>query len=250
MDKAFVKGLKLLEALAVSEEPRGVSDLARELGFTKSNVHRLLTTLLLHGYVRQNQNDNSYEITIKLWELGNHAMARLDLLKVARPILSELARSTGESVHLAVLDDTEVVYLDKIESAHHIRAHTRVGARAPAFTMATGKAILAHLPDTYLQRFEPHFQKYTSTTRTSIAELTEDLDFVREHGYAIVPHGDWREGVAACASAILGQKGVVAGAVGVSGPDSRIKLKTLKELALQAREAARKISVSLGYDEQ
>lgn len=247
MDKAFIKGLRLIEALALSEKPRGITDIASELQLTKSNVHRLLTTLQAHGYVRQIPPHSTYELTTKLWELGNHVIRRIDLVNVARPAMLKLAEATGETIHLSVLDGIDVVYLDKIESAHHIRAHTSVGARAPAFTMATGKAMLAHMPDSYLERFRPHFKRYTSTTRTTIEELRMDVELARQQGYASVLHGEWREGIAAAAAAIVGRSGEMVGAIGFSGPDTRIKRRQLKQYAVHVMEAAASVGLALGY---
>ncbi|BCH27334.1 IclR family transcriptional regulator [Mesorhizobium sp. L-8-10] len=247
MDKAFIKGLRLIETLALSEQPRGITDLAAELKFTKSNVHRLLTTLQSQGYVRQLPQNSTYELTTRMWELGSHVMRRVDLINVARPAMTKLAEITGETIHLSVLDDTDVIYVDKIEGAHHIRAHTSVGARAPAYTVATGKAMLAQLPDTYLERFRPLLERYTDTTRTTIEELREDIEQARGQGYASVLHGEWREGIAACACAILGRSGELAGAIGMSGPDSRIKRKQIKEYSVHVMEAARTIAMALGY---
>ncbi|MBD0415332.1 IclR family transcriptional regulator [Oryzicola mucosus] len=246
MDKAFIKGLRLIEALAVSETPRGVTDLATELKYTKSNVHRLLTTLQQQGYVRQIPPHSTYELTTRLWELGSHVIRRMDLVAVARPAMTRLAEQTGETVHLSVLDDTDVIYLDKIESEHHIRAHTRVGQRAPAWSVATGKAMLAHKPDSHLERFVPHFKPYTATSRASLEELREDVASARSNGYAIVLHGEWREGIAAVACAILGPSGDLVGAIGMSGPDSRIKRKQLKDFSPYVVEAARSIETALG----
>ncbi len=177
-------------------------------------------------------------------------MRRMDLIQVARPAMTRLAEVTGETVHLSVLRGTDVIYLDKIESAHHIRAHTSVGMRAPAFTMATGKAMLAHMPDSYLEIFRPHLRSYTSTTRTTIEALREDVALARKQGYALVPHGEWREGIAACAAAILNQSGEVVGAIGVSGPDTRIKRKQLKLFSDYVVEAARSTSLALGYSQE
>ena len=247
MDKAFIKGLRLIEALARSETPRGVTDLATELNLTKSNTHRLLTTLQAEGYVKQIPPHSTYQLTTRIWELGNHVIHRMDLIQMARPAMIRLAEQTGETVHLSFLEDTEVVYVDKIESKHHIRAHTRVGARAPAFAVATGKAMLCHMPDSYLERFTPHFQRYTPTTLTTLEELREDISIARAQGYASVLLGEWREGVAACACAILGRSGELIGAIGMSGPDSRIKRKQLKEFSIHVVDAAHTISVALGY---
>jgi len=247
MDKSLTKGLRLIEVLARSDEPRGVTDLATELDFTKSNVHRVLATLQQLGYVRKHASDSSYELTTKVWELGSHVIGRVDLIKTARPSMVRLAEQTGETVHLSMLDDTDVVYLDKIESGHHIRTHTSVGSRAPAFTMATGKAMMAQLPDAYLERFTPLFKRYTSTTRTTIEELRGDMELARRQGYVIVPHGEWREGTAACACAILGRDGELAGAIGISGPDSRIKRRDLRNIAVHVMAAAAAVSSALGY---
>lgn len=247
MDKAFTKGLRLIEALALGERPRGITDLANELGFTKSNVHRFLATLQELGYVRRNPADSTYELTTRIWELGNHVIRRMDFVRVARPAMTKLAGTIGETVHLSMLDGTDVVYLDKIESEHHIRAHTSVGARAPAFTMATGKAMLAHMPDDYLERFRPHLRRYTGTTRTTIEELRADVELARRQGYAAVPHGEWREGIAACACAVLGRSGELVGAIGMSGPDSRIKRRNLRQIAVHVMDAARDISLALGH---
>lgn len=246
MDKAFIKGLRLLETLAVSEQSRGITDLANELKFTKSNVHRLLMTLQSQGYVRQIPPNSTYELTTKVWILGSHVIQRMDLFNIARPAMAKLADITGETIHLSVLEDTDVVYVDKIESAHHIRAHTSVGMRAPAFTMATGKAMLAHMPDDYLERFRPHFRRYTDATRTTIEELREDIALARSQGYSSVLHGEWREGIAACACAILGRSGELVGAIGMSGPDTRVKRKQIKEYSIHVMEAARTIGAALG----
>jgi DNA-binding IclR family transcriptional regulator len=247
MDKAFTKGLRLLETLALSERPRGVTDIATELKLTKSNVHRLLTTLQALGYVRQIPQYSTYELTTKLWELGNNVIRRMDLVKVARPAMTKLAEITGETIHLSVLDDIDVIYVDKIESDQHIRAHTSVGSRAPAFAVATGKAMLAHLPDSYIERFRPHLKRYTNTTRTTIEDLRADIEQTRAQGYASVLRGEWREGIAACACAILGRSGEVVGAIGMSGPDTRIKRKQIKQFSADVMEAASTISAALGY---
>lgn len=250
MDKAFIKGLRLLESLANSEQPRGITDLANELGLTKSNVHRLLQTLQANGFVRQIPLNSAYELTPKIWELGNRVMHRIDLNKVARPAMTRLAEETGETVHLSILVDTDVIYIDKIESSHHIRAYTHVGSRAPAFAMATGKAMLAQMPDSYLERFAPLFSTYTEYTRVTVADLKTDIDAIRQQGFALVPHGEWRDGIAACACAILDRYGEVAGAIGISGPDTRLKLQDLQQIAPLVVVAARSISLALGHSGQ
>ncbi|WP_353348123.1 IclR family transcriptional regulator [Aquicoccus sp. SU-CL01552] len=246
-DKAFVKGLRLIEAMAASDGPRGVTDLSRQLDLTKSNVHRLLTTLSTHGYIRQDPDSSGYELTTKLWELGGKVVGRLDLTRVARPAMERLAALTGETVHLSLLENEDVVYLDKIDSSHHIRAHTSVGQRAPAYTMATGKAMLSTQPDAYLERYRNRLQPFTGHTVTTMDALYRDIEEVRQKGYAQVLHGQWRSGIAACACAIRGPLGDLAGAIGVSGPDTRVQQAELDAFAPHVVAAAQAISRALGY---
>lgn len=246
MDKTFLKGLKLLETLSLSENPRGITDLSNELGFTKSNIHRLLEALTDQGYVRQIPQNSTYELTTKIWQLGSAVIKRLDLIKIARPALIRLSEITGETIHLSILEGTDVVYVDKIEGAHHIRAHTSVGARAPAWTVATGKAMLSLLPDSYLDQFSELIKPHTPASKKNLSELRADIDLARKQGYAAVLHGEWREGIAACASAITGRSGELVGAIGMSGPDSRLKRKQIKAFSINVMEAAQMITRALG----
>ena len=247
MDKAFTKGLLLLDMLARSDKPRGITELANELGFTKSNVHRLLATPQSHGYVRQVPAGSTYELTLKIWELGSIVVRKLDLVTLARPAMEGLAEATEETVHLSVLDDTDVVYVDKIESSHLIRAHTSSGMRAPAFAMATGKAMLAHEPDAELERFRPLLKRYTANMRVTLEELRLDVEQVLKLGCAMVLHGEWRDGIAACACAVLSQSGRAVGAIGISGPDTRLKRKELRLNSEHVMEAARRVTSTLGH---
>jgi len=108
MNTTFVNGLALLEALARAGEPCGVSELARQLQLTKSNVHRLLQTLNEQGYVQNVGATGRYEVTLKLWELGVEVLDKLDVKRVAFEPMERLVALTGETVHLSILDHGEV----------------------------------------------------------------------------------------------------------------------------------------------
>ena len=140
MDKSFIKGLRVLEALAKSDQPRGVADLARELDMTKSNVHRLLSTLVSQSFVQRNATNGTYEAGIKLWELGSQVAGRLDVRKIAAPHLSELKARTGETAHLSILDGHHMVYIDRVETDQYVSTYGRIGARAPAHCTGTGNS--------------------------------------------------------------------------------------------------------------
>jgi IclR family KDG regulon transcriptional repressor len=245
LDKTLVKGLEVLEALAMSDSARGVSELAREMGLTRSNVHRTLKTLVGAGYARQDSKGD-YECTLKLFQLAGSVVARVDVKREAEPFMAELAAKTLETVHLSVLDDTDVIYLHKIDSPQPVRAYSTIAGRAPAYCVATGKALLAFQDEEYLERFRGKLQPHTPKTLATGTALREELAQVREQGYAL-NRGEWRETVCGLAAPIFDATRRPLAAVGISGPVERLKPARLKAFTPDVVQAARSISEALGY---
>lgn len=245
--KTVEKGLMLLEVLARSPEPRGLTDLVRELGMPKSNVFRLLDTLAENRYIRRRPEDSRYELTLKLWELGNHAVSQANLTQVARRYLDELAAGIGESAHLAVLDEGESVFIDKKDGRHPVSGFTRIGSRAPAYCCATGKVELAFQPAEVADRVALKLERYTAATITSRSALRSELAEIRENGYA-VNHGEWYEDVWGVAAAIRNRTGAVCASIGVWGPMHRLSSQ-LNRSAQAAMAAAHAISAALGFNQ-
>ena len=248
MDTTLLKGLTVLEALAASREPRGVTDLAHELGMLKSNVHRLLQTLAHRGYVRKDAASSRYECTLKVWELGALLAERLDVRRAARPHVAALAERTSETVHLSVLDGADVLYVDKAESPQPVRAYSRVGGRAPAYCVATGKALLAHAPDEIVTELSAGLVRHTPRTITDPDVLRKELRRVREVGYA-VNRGEWRESVGGLAAPIFDVNRAAIAAIGLSGPTDRLNTNRMREWAPLVMAAASAISRELGFTE-
>ena len=245
MDKTLLKGLQILEALARSTRPRGVSDLAKELALTRSNMHRTLRTLVEAGLVGQDEESGLYACTLKLFELGSAIPARSDIAGLADPIMLALSDETRETVHLSALDGGEVVYLHKIDSTHPVRAYTTVGGRAPAYCVATGKALLAWQPETYLARYNGALQRFTSQTLADLAALRDELLAVRRQGFA-VNRGEWRDSVCGVAAPVFGVGGRAVAAIGLSGPASRMTSDRLDGFADQITAAARELTQKMG----
>ena len=243
MDKTLLKGLQVLEALARSTGPRGVSDLAKELALTRSNMHRTLRTLVESGMVRQEES-GAYACTLKLFELGSAVPARSDVAGLADPIMLTLADATSETVHLSALDGGDVIYLHKIDSTHPVRAYTSVGGRAPAYCVATGKALLAFQPDSYLDRYEDTLQRFTPKTLADLAALRDELSEVRRQGFAL-NRGEWRDSVCGVAAPVFGVGGRAVAAIGLSGPASRLG-ERLGDFAGQITAAARDLTQKMG----
>lgn len=244
MDTTVAKAFKTLEALVASDEPQGITSLSRALGLGKSNVHRLLSTLVSLGYARS-LGDGKYEATLRLWECGMHVLTRHDARRVASPYLVQLAKVTGETAYLSVFDGFEVVYVDKVDGEYPVRAVARIGERAPAYAVATGKAILAFQHKEIVASF-PKLEAFTGRTTTSLPKLEAELCRVRQDGVAF-NRGEWRDGVCGVAAPIRGSDGTVLMAIGISGPADRLKAAKLKQMAPLVASAGAAISTELGY---
>ena len=169
---------RLLKAFRTREESIGVSELARRLALGKSNVHRLLTTLVAEGLLEQDPHAGGYRLGIVMFELGEAVKVHLDLHAAAGPVLAQLREQTGESSQVGVLDGDEVVYVDRLESAYSLRLFTETGRRVPAHGTSSGKVLLAHLTEpareAFLARPLPRLTPHTITDPDALrAELAD-----------------------------------------------------------------------------
>ncbi|MPZ55284.1 MAG: helix-turn-helix domain-containing protein [Rhizobiales bacterium] len=247
MDKTLVKALRILEHLAEADRPQGVTDVASALGLSKSSVHRPLTTLMRLGYVNQDAESGRYAASLKLWEVGSSVLERLDLKRVAAGPMAELSASTGETVHLSVLDGGDVVHIDKIECQHPIRAYSRVGGRVPAHCIATGKAMLAFQPEALIEAVAANLQPATPDTIVDRSDLLAELSQIRRTGISI-SRGAWQPGVDGIAAPIRDAEGRVVAGVGISGPAIRLRSRERARYAPLVAEAAAKVSRALGFN--
>lgn len=245
MDTTVFKALRVLEALAAKGQPRGVTELAEELGLTKANGHRLLRTLVAAGYVMQDTTTKRYRLTLKMWELGITALDRLDLTEAIRPDLRALADTADESVQLAVMDADSIVYVDKADSRHALRATTQVGSRVPAYCVSTGKALLAFAENSIDGMVFP-LTAFTPATITTRDRLVLELASVRRLGYA-VNRGEWREGIWGVAAPIYDSTARPVAAIGIWGPELRFRGAAVRRLGKQVMQAAEAISTRLGH---
>ena len=248
MEQTVQKALNLLEALVRSGQPRRLTELSRELGLTKPNVYRLLSTLSVLGYVKKDPATTLYSPTLKLWELGSMMVRDVDLVSVAGPRLRRLCTDTRESVQLAVFDSGFVVYVDKVDSAQPLKATTSIGSRVPASTTSTGKALLAWLPPDALDQAVEHVKRFTPITMTRRRDIERDLEETRERGYA-VNRGEFRLGVCGIAAPVRDRTQSVVASIGVWGAEKNILGARREELAHLMLVAAREISRELGYVE-
>jgi DNA-binding IclR family transcriptional regulator len=249
MNNTLVKGLGLLEVLAHADRPLGVTELAARIGLGKSNVHRLLQALVELGYVRRDGEAGEYAASIRLWELGSAVLTNLDLRRAAQSWMDWLLDRTRETVHLSVLDGDDVVYVHKLDSPEPVRAYTQIGGRAPAYAVATGKAMLAWIDGGALEAVSHRLHAFSSRTLTDPAEFLRDMERVRQQGFA-VNRGEWRESVGGVAAPVRDPSGRVVAAVGLSGPIERLRPSTLKALAADVIRAADGVGAALAGHER
>lgn len=247
MDKTLLKGLSVLEVIAdMQGEARVIDDVAVRVGLTRSNTHRTLQTLMHAGFVERNPDNGGYRGTMKMFALGVRQLGQMDVRKIAPPFLALLAKETGETVHLSVLDATEVIYIDKIDSVQPIRAYSMVGGRAPAHAVATGKALLCAQPAAYQEKLPKKLQRFTAGTIVDRELLKAELAKAARVGYAI-NRGEWREGVGGVAAPVFDGFDRPVAALGISGPLDRLTVSRMKELAPRVVEVTAELSKSLGH---
>jgi len=246
VETTVVKGLKVLEALAMSQGPRTLTDLASQCGMSKSNAHRLLRTLEACGYVSRATDGRRYEASLRLWQLGIRISARFDLRAIASPYLRELAAATQETAHLSVFDGIEAVFIDKADGIHAVRTYVNVGDRAPAYCSTSGKSMLAYQPEETVRRVGAGLKRFTENTVTSLTRLRADLELIRQQGYSVTS-GEWRPGVLGIATAIKSPAGQVVGAIGVAGPEDRMRRGDVQRTIATVVDAGARIEMALGF---
>jgi IclR family KDG regulon transcriptional repressor len=245
MNNTLLKGLAVLELLSRSPRPLALTQIGKELGMGKSNVHRLMQALVETRFVLRDEESGAYTPSIKLWELGSAVLGKLDLRRHAERQMESLMELTGESVHLSVLDGIEVVYVHKVDSERAVRAYTQIGGRVPAYCVATGKAQLAFAGEHVLESACGALKSHTDSTVTDAGEFLKEMQKVCQRGYAI-NRAEWRAGVWGIAAPIMDMRGFVIAAVGISGPASGFRKSVLSAWADLVMTTAADISDALG----
>ena len=246
----ITKVLRILEAIQSSPSGLTLKPICDITGVNKSTAHRFLKHLLHEEYLIRTEW-GAYMIGPKLARMTTRATQWDRLLAVARPILWELWKSTGETVNLAALDQDTVLYIEVFESSHEFRFASKVGARRPLHVTALGKAMAAFLPGDQQERILSNIKFEPATTKSlkNLAEFRHELEQVRKQGYAI----DEQETVlgARCLGApVFGAESTPVAAISISGPVTRISLDAIPVLAKALQSAARSVSAGMGVSAQ
>jgi len=247
--RAVGRALRLLSLLS-DGKPRTLTKLSEEISINSSTTFRLLTTLACHNYVERDSQIPAYRLGIACLELTRAYQESSDIRRIALSELERLRDETKETVHLAVLDKMEVVYIEKLHGLHAIGImHSLVGGRAPAYCTGLGKILLAYTDFDFVRTYytETGLARFSDATIKNVDSLLDHLERVRNQGYAL-DLGEHEAEVRCVAAPIFGMSGMVLAAISVSGPVSRMKtLETQTELIQKTCEAAHAISSRIGY---
>jgi len=242
------RAVAIINALANVREDASLAELSELVHFHKSTVHRLVMVLERHRVIDRDPRTGRYRLGLRLFELGSAAVARFNVRDRARRHLENLMYHSDETVHLCVLDQGEVLYLDKMEPTRSVRLSSSIGRRNPVHCTAVGKAILACLPDPEVDDIirRHGLARYTARTITTPAEFKAELRAVRERGYAVDDEEN-EDGVRCVAAVVLDHESRPAAAISVSAPSFRITMEKVPMLAEVVKEAAQALSLEWGH---
>ncbi|MEW5911040.1 MAG: IclR family transcriptional regulator [Thermodesulfobacteriota bacterium] len=219
--KVLEKAFRVLELFDDKAKELTTTEIQGQVGLNKTSTFRIIKNLEEFGYLEKDPETLKYRLGIKVYYLGSLVQPYVSLRKVARPLLQELNRRTQETVHLAVLNRGQSLYLEKLDGQKTIRVMTSIGAKLPAHCSGVGKVLLAGLPQEEVQAIiaARGLQRFTVNTITGAPDLQEELERVRRQGYA-TDNEEIELGLK-CAAAPVFINGRTLAAVSVSVPKDR-----------------------------
>jgi IclR family pca regulon transcriptional regulator len=232
LSQSLERGLAVLTAFSPDRPVLGVTELARELGLTRSTTHRYVATLASLGFLEQDPGSRHYRLGPRVLDLGFSVLGSMELREVATPHLRLLAETTGHTANLAIRDDTDVVLIDRMRGRpgryHQLEFTLHVGSRIPAYCSATGKVLLAFLPRSDLERLLEHIDlvQRGPKTLTERGALLAELERVRLAGIAVNDE-ELASALRSIAAPVRRRSGEVVAAVNVSIPWSPVPMSEL-----------------------
>lgn len=244
LDRAFL----ILDVMADAGGEAKLTEIAASAGLNVSTCHHLISTLYNWGYVARGANSRSYILGSRILHLSAACLRQVDLPRRAQSFVDRLNDQTRETVQLAIMQDTNLVHVLRREARHAVRVDGGLGGKSnAAHATATGKAILAWLPPTELDRIvsDKGLTAFTPNTLTDIERLKEELRFTRRNGVAI-DREEFQLGVICVGAAIRDHAGAVVGSIGVSSPAFRATPEYIDQIKVHLIAAVDELSTELG----
>lgn len=243
------RGLVALEVVAAAQEPLSISEIAVELGLTRSSTFRLVYTLVQMGFLAESGKSKHYELGPRVLNIGFAYLASQSIIEMAKPELERLRDLTSVTSHLAIRDERDVLYLGCVQTRSGFLSNMNVGSRVPAFASPMGWYLLSQLSDQELGRLmgKGPFQPLTDQTPTTLQELAETIRRVSGQP-CFVSHGVLEAGGASVSAPVFDHEGRVVAAIDISGPNSAFEMDQIEiRYAEAVVDSAQRISARLGY---
>ena len=241
------RAASVLDCFSIIRE-LGISQISDEMQLSRSTVYGLVNTLVRCGYLEQNNENKKYHLGIKLFQLGNLVRDRLNLRNEAKPYCAFLGNKYGVTVHIAALIDGKVIYIDKFDNPGSIIIYSQIGKEAPMHCTGVGKAILAYLPESFIELkvLNDKLFKYTPNTITTKEFLLKELEDIRLKGYSMDKE-EIEFGLQCVAAPIFNSKSEPFGAISISAQVGKISDKSIDDIAKNVKACAFKISKRFGF---
>jgi DNA-binding IclR family transcriptional regulator len=244
---SVVRTFRLLEAVCATKEPVKLSDLSKKLNLSIGATQRITHTLMQIGYLEKDHETKAYKTTARILSLGYNHLSNYEIRNIALPFMKDLNKKIDEVVNLAVLDNKEILYIERIDTSHGLTTNVRVGSRKPIHCTSMGKVLLAHLPGEELDMTLSGLtlRKYSERTITDKRILKSELRTIRDQGFSL-NEGELSEGIFSIAVPLINYEGRAAGAVNFVVPITRLDRKKafqmyLPELILTGKSISAKL---------
>jgi DNA-binding IclR family transcriptional regulator len=237
---------KVVEYLA-AHGATSLTEISTAVGLNKSTVHRILHSLLNMHYVKQDTDTSKYCLTLKLWRIANQALGQVDIIDVAQSYLKRLVAATGETVHLVQLDGTNAVYIHKAEAYQNpVRLVSQVGHSIPLFCSGVGKAMLAQMNTSEIERLwnQSERKAYTANTILDFAVFMKEISFIRMNGFAL-DREEHEPGISCIAVALNQEAGQSMYAISISAPSTRMQEEQISRLKTKLLQIKTELSNEL-----
>lgn len=244
------KACDLLMAFGNNTEELGVSELSRMLGIGKSTIWKLLNTFENKGMLVKNLNSDKYSLSIQFFQIACQYYNQISVHSVVRGFMEKLSRKYGETIHFAVRDGDEVVYVEKIDGTFNINIYSRIGRRSPIYAPSVGKVILANLEREQIMDIlnRSRLQAYTEYTITTKEALLQELDRIRKQGYAM-DNEEYELGIRCVGVPVKNIAGRIVGGLSISGMKARMTDELVSEIIEDLKITTVEITRHIGYND-
>lgn len=246
------KTFAILEYFTAQKPEWGVTELADAIGSNKSTVYRFLADLNKLGILYKQPTTEKYSLGLKLFELGSRVQLKTAFVDKTHPELVEVAKSIKETVHIALLKNHKVFYVDKVESPHGLKISSHIGSFNPAHATALGKVLIAFLSENSQEQMiqtleaESLLTNFTKNTITNRRSLNKELKKIKENKFAI-DREEFELGLICLAVPIYNQNKEVVASLSASGPASRFQEKEVSNYVSILKNGADVITEKIGF---